>query len=166
MALGLLTWKGEGAESVDVCGWIYRPRIYPYCQGNKTTGLSHSEWEGCTWHLWWSQPPSPQGCCWLPFQACSSSFMPFSISALPGLPGPFEGLPSPPHTSISAFCERALRHTIPTSVLVRTWVAWTCLWVDLGFHPLLQPGTRIYTVPVSLRRIHSQHLERLLGWAP
>ena len=62
MALGLLTWKGEGTETVDVCRWIYRPLIYPYCQGNRTTGLSHSEWEGCTWHLWWSQPLSPWSC--------------------------------------------------------------------------------------------------------
>lgn len=56
IALGLRTWKEEGIGRVNVCGWIYRPRIYLHCQGDGAAGLSHPEWEGRTWRLWWAEP--------------------------------------------------------------------------------------------------------------
>lgn len=60
MALGLLTWKGEDAGTVGVCGWIYRPHIYPYCQGNGTSGLSQSR-KAAAGTSGGLSPPSPQG---------------------------------------------------------------------------------------------------------
>lgn len=122
MVLGLFTWKGEDAGTVGVCGWIYGPRIYPYCQGNGTIGLSHTEQEGCTWHLWWPEPTQPSGtpfmCARPPLKANSAfaltldhagrprfqkhppSSLLFSISALPSPPRPFEGTSPYLHPSI------------------------------------------------------------------
>lgn len=90
--------------------------------------------------------------------------MQFSISGLPGHPRPFEGTPptppSPPSLhSVNSAC-------VIQSSPVCTWAAWTCLWVDLGFHPLLEPGTRIYTVSASLRQIYSYQLEKVVKMCP
>lgn len=106
IALGLWTWKGEGTGRVNVCKWIYRPHIYPDCQGDRAAGLSHPEQGGCSWRLWWSEPTCtrpPQGSlsncphlssCWSACQECP--LVPPQSWSFQGLQDPSRGLSPPP----------------------------------------------------------------------